>query len=218
MKLTRVINPIVLGALFAAPLLVSVGARSEPAKGPAAPRPIITGVPTTDQGGVAGQSRIPVEQLQVYVDGFHNSRRESGLPAAKQMQMRVTHYCQPLTADLIQCVVYDGNTKNAHLIGVEHIISDKDFQTLPAAEKKYWHPHDGEVDSGMLDLPGMPAEQKKGLLEMIRTTHGKTWHVWNAHKDKIPMGTPTLMWAINPNGMNADTKRGMDERKKDATF
>ncbi len=168
--------------------------------------------------GKSGQSRIPAEQLQVYVDGFHNYKRESNLPADKQTQMRVTHYCQPVSDDFIQCVVYDGNTKNAHMIGIEHIISDKAFQDLPATEKKYWHPHDGEVDSGMLDLPGMPDQDKKGLLQMIRTTHGKTWHVWDAHKDKIPMGTPNLMWAIDPKKMNADTKRGMEERKKDPTF
>ena len=171
-----------------------------------------------EQSASAGQSRIPVEQLQVYVDGFHNYKRDANLPADKQKQMRVTHYCQPLNDDLIQCVVYDGNTKNAHLIGVEHIISDKVFQALPVGEKKFWHPHDGEVDSGMLDLPGMPEEQKKGLLQMIRTTHGKTWHVWDTDKDKIPMGTPSLMWAIDPNKMNSETKRQMEARRKDTTF
>ncbi len=170
------------------------------------------------QSNSGGQSRIPVEQLQVYVDGFHNSKRDSSLPAEKQKQIRVTHYCQPLNPDLIQCVVYDGNTKNARLIGVEHIISDKAYQSLPASEKKYWHLHDGEVDSGMLDLPGMPEDQKKSLLQMIRSTHGKTWHVWSADSDKIPMGTPSLMWAIDPQKMNAQTKQKMEERKKDPTF
>ncbi|MGH9774517.1 MAG: DUF1264 domain-containing protein [Candidatus Acidiferrales bacterium] len=172
----------------------------------------------TQESKSVGQSRIPVEQLQIYVDGFHNSKRDADLPAEKQMQMRVTHYCQALNEDLIQCVVYDGNTKAAHLIGIEHIISDKVFQTLPDTEKKYWHPHDGEVDSGMLDLPGMSDDQKKGVLQMIRSTHGKTWHVWDTHKDSIPMGTPTLMWAIDPGKMNAQTKSGMDKRKENPTF
>ncbi len=164
------------------------------------------------------QERIPVEQLQIYVDGFHNYKRDINLSAEKQQQMRVTHYCQSVNPDLIQCVVYDGNTKDAHLIGVEHIISDKVYQSLFATEKKYWHPHDGEVDSGMLDLPGVPEEQKKGLLAMIRTTHGKTWHVWDAHKDKIPLGTPSLMWAVDPKKMNSETKRKMEERKKNVSF
>jgi len=152
------------------------------------------------------------------VDGFHNYKRDANLPAERQTQMRVTHYCQAVNDDLIQCVVYDGNTKTAHLIGVEHIISDKLYQSLPASEKPYWHPPDGEVDTGMLDLPGMPEAQKQELLKAIRSTHGKTWHVWDPSKDKIPMGRPSLMWAIDPEKMNKTTKQKMQERKKDFTF
>jgi len=40
-----------------------------------------------------GQPRIPVEQLQIYVDGFHNYIGEDGRPPDKQTQMRVSHYC-----------------------------------------------------------------------------------------------------------------------------
>lgn len=175
-------------------------------------------LPARAQSKPAAQDRTPVEQLQIYVDGFHNYKRQANLSTDAQHQMRVSHYCVLLNDDLIQCIVYDGNTKAAHMIGIEHIISDKAFQTLPATEKKYWHPHDGEVDSGMLDLPGMPEEQKAGLLKMIRSTHGKTWHVWQPEKGKIPLGTPSLMWAIDPKKMTADTKRKMEERKKDPAF
>ena len=165
-----------------------------------------------------GQQKIPVEQLQIYVDGYHIEKKDIGLPANKQMQMRVTHYCQPVNDDLIQCPVFDGNTKSAHLIGIEYIVSDKVFQSLSATEKKYWHPHDGEIDSGMLDLPGMPRDKKSEMMKMLRSTHGKTWHVWDAKKDKLPLGTPTLMWAIAPNQMNADTKQSIEQRKKDLAF
>jgi Ni/Co efflux regulator RcnB len=164
------------------------------------------------------QERIPVEKLQIYVDGYHNYKKGANLPADKQHQMRVAHYCQSLSPDLIQCAVYDGNGKSAHLIGLEHIVSDSVFQGLPAGEKKYWHPHDGEVDSGMLDLPGMPDAQKQSLLKMIRSTHGKTWHVWDPGKDKVPMGQPSLMWAIAPDKMNAKTKKSMEQRKTDPNF
>lgn len=174
--------------------------------------------PLWAQSSAPVQSLIPVEQLQIYVDGFHNHHRDAGLPAEKQKQMRVAHYCQPVNEDLIQCVVYDGNTKGAHLIGLEHIISDKAFQALPPAEKKFWHPHDGEVSSGMLDLPGLPDQQKKDLLKMISTTHGKTWHVWEPGRDKIPMGTPSLMWAIDPDKMSADTKKQVEQRREKPTF
>src|SRR5438477_12174707 len=109
---------------------------------------LFTLIPLRALPQTAGQDKTPVEQLQIYVDGFHNYKSDAKLPAEKQKQMRVTHYCQQLGDDLIQCAVYDGNMKGAHLIGVEHIISDKQFQNLPASERQYWHSHDGDVDSG----------------------------------------------------------------------
>lgn len=167
---------------------------------------------------VRPQPPIPAEQLQIYVDGFHNYKRQLNLPAEQQHQMRVTHYCQSVNPDLIQCAVFDGNTKSARLIGLEHIVSHKIYEGLPAEEKRYWHPHDGEVDSGMLDLPGVPDKQKKEMLEMIRTTHGKTWHVWEPEKENLPLGQPHLMWAIDPAKMNSQTKEAMEKRKKDIIF
>jgi Protein of unknown function (DUF1264) len=104
--------------------------------------------------------------------------------------MRVSHYCQALPSGVIQCAIFDGTTKNSRLIGVEHIIIDQAYQGLPEKEKAFWHPHDGEVDSAMLALPGMPPDKAKELSQMIRSTHGKTWHVWNSDSDDLPTFGP----------------------------
>jgi hypothetical protein len=165
-----------------------------------------------------GQSRVPVEQLQIYVDGFHNYVGEDARPADRQTQMRVSHYCQGLPNGVIQCAIFDGTTKGSRLIGVEHIISDQAYQTLPEKEKAFWHPHDGEIDSGMLALPGMPPEKAKELRQMIRSTHGKTWHIWDSHNDALPLGQPRLMWAVGPKEMNTKTKAEISKREQDATF
>jgi Protein of unknown function (DUF1264) len=39
-----------------------------------------------------------------------------------------------------QCLLYDSTEKNARLLGVEYIISDRLYRELPEVEKKYWHP------------------------------------------------------------------------------
>jgi uncharacterized protein DUF1264 len=166
----------------------------------------------------ASQARIPVEQLQIYVDGFHNYVGEDGRPPERQTQMRVTHYCQALPGGVIQCAIFDGTGMNACLIGVEHIISDEAYQGLSEKEKAFWHPHDGEVDSGMLALPGMPPEKANELKRMIRSTHGKTWHVWDSEGDSLPLGQPRLMWAVSPGEMNAATKAAIKKRDQDPTF
>jgi len=36
--------------------------------------------------------------------------------------------------------------------GIEYVIAEKLFENLPADEKKYWHSHKHEVESGILKL------------------------------------------------------------------
>jgi hypothetical protein len=38
------------------------------------------------------------------------------------------------------------------MIGIEYVIAEKLFEGLPSDEKKYWHSHKHEVESGMLKL------------------------------------------------------------------
>lgn len=49
--------------------------------------------------------------------------------------MEAHHYVTVLNEDVMQAVIYDGNTKNARLMGVEYIISERLFKTLPPEEK-----------------------------------------------------------------------------------
>lgn len=64
-------------------------------------------------------------------------------------QITSYHYCSMLDEDRRQCLVYDSDGPKAKLIAVEYIISDKLFKELPAEEKKYWHSHKYEVESGL---------------------------------------------------------------------
>ncbi|MDB5098268.1 MAG: hypothetical protein JWM80_2689 [Cyanobacteria bacterium RYN_339] len=164
------------------------------------------------------QDLTPVRQIEMYLDGFHNYKREVGLPPAKQSQLRVAHYCSHYSPELIQCVLYDGNGKGARLIGVEYVVPEAVYRGLPAAERKYWHPHDGEVDSGMLVLPGLPADQQKAVLATVRKTWGKTWHVWDYRQDKLPFGEPRLMWPVAPGQQSETTRKAMQERARNPAF
>jgi hypothetical protein len=66
------------------------------------------------------------------------------------MQMEAHHYCHQVNADLLQCVLFDGNTEDANLIGIEYIISERLFASLPPEEQAFWHPHNYEILSGSL--------------------------------------------------------------------
>ena len=105
---------------------------------------------TLETGAAALQIMVPIGAINAYLDGFHfyNGRMDQ--------QMEAHHYCAILNEDVIQCVIYDGNTKDAKLMGVEYILSEQLFAGLPAAEKSLWHSHVHEVKSGQLIAPGIP--------------------------------------------------------------
>ncbi len=91
-------------------------------------------------------------------------------------------------------MIYDGNVSDAKLMGLEYIVSDTVFATLPPEEKALWHSHVHEVKSGQLVAPGVPAPAEHALMEKLVRTYGKTWHTWHTDRDKqLPLGEPHLM-------------------------
>ncbi|RIV21605.1 DUF1264 domain-containing protein [Fibrisoma montanum] len=154
------------------------------------------------------QDKSPIRKLNMYLDGFHFY---NGHLAG---QMEAHHYCAKLNEDLTQCVIYDGNGDSAKIMGVEYIISEKLFKTLPADEKKLWHSHRYEVKSGELIAPGLPDVAEHELMEQIVTTYGKTWHTWHTDQDiRLPLGSPALMMAFTRDGLlKPELVKDRDER------
>lgn len=154
------------------------------------------------------QDKPPVEALNAYLDGFHFY---SGQP---QSQMEAHHYCAILNEELIQCVSYDGNKKDAKLMGVEYIVSTRMFQMLPAAEKRMWHSHVHEVKSGQLIAAGIPQVAEHALMQKLVGTYGKTWHTWHTDLQKeLPLGVPQLMMGFTAEGQaSAEMVSQRDQR------
>ena len=161
-----------------------------------------------EAGATAIQARKPVDKLTIYLDGFHfyNGHMDG--------QMEAHHYCTKLNEDLTQCVIFDGNGDSAKIMGVEYIISEKLFKTLPADEKKLWHSHRYEVKSGSLIAPGLPDLAEHELMETIVSTYGKTWHTWHTDHDlKLPLGSPALMMGFLKDGqLNKQMEQDRDRR------
>lgn len=103
-----------------------------------------------------------LEQLVHYANRFHFYAHDM------KRQVEAHHYCTHYNQDMRQCLIYDSPEKNARLIGVEYIVSEKLFQGLPDEEKKFWHTHEYEVKGGILFMPGVPqAAEHKELEEVI---------------------------------------------------
>jgi hypothetical protein len=112
------------------------------------------------------------------------------------------HFCAHLSEDVRQCLIYDGNSSDSKIIGVEYIISDAQFDALPANEKPYWHSHQYEVCSGILSMPGLvPDTLELSELKKLKDTYGKTWHFWQVDRgDPLPYGPAKLMGAFTADG------------------
>lgn len=155
---------------------------------------------TLETGTALLQNKAPIDAINVYLDGFHfyNGNMKG--------QMEAHHYCSVMNEDLIQCIIFDGNSKSSKLMGVEYIISRNAFQTLSADERKLWHSHSYEVTSGELIAPGIPRPAEHSFMEKVAGTYGKTWHTWNTDQGRtLPTGHPLLMMGFTADGQANQT-------------
>ena len=150
---------------------------------------------TLEAGARLLQGKAPLGAVSAYLNGFHFYNGDMN------GQMEAHHYVTRLNEDVMQALIYDGNGRDAKLMGVEYIISARLFATLPEQEKKLWHSHDYEVKSGTLVAPGLPQVAEKQLMEQVVSTYGKTWHTWHTDRDKeLPYGIPALMMGFTADG------------------
>ena len=186
--------------LFAIGSVACGGGDTPPQGGETAPgTDLQPGTAALETGADLLQSRAPVGQISMYLTGFHPAK---GDPV---MQMESHHYCDQVNEDFAQCVLYDGNTEDARLHGVEYIISEALYEKLPADERTYWHPHNYEILSGQLQMPGLPDAAADAALRRKMNSYGKTWHFWKTGvydqpADDMPLGPAHLAWSFNHDG------------------
>jgi len=145
--------------------------------------------------GAEGAMKSPIDQAHLYVCGIHFV---NGQP---DRQVTAHHYCVVGNGDVAQCVLFDGNGKDAKLIGIEYIVGEALFRTLPDEEKALWHSHDYEVKAGLLIAPGMTEAAEHDLMGKLVNTYGKTVHTWQVDRgDKLPLGIPSVMMGFTKDG------------------
>lgn len=145
------------------------------------------------------QDNGPLAKMDVYLVGFHPMKDDPS------HQMEAHHFCRQVTEDFAQCALFDGNTADANLTGIEYIVSARLFESLPAQERPFWHPHNGEILSGQLVAPSLPDVADQELMRSKMNSYGKTWHTWHSRKgtqpgDAMPTGPAMLAWSFNRDG------------------
>jgi hypothetical protein len=147
-----------------------------------------------DLGSTLLQRKYPLGAMSTYLDGLHMYADETG------RQVQASHFCIHLRHDLHQCVIFDRNAPDARLIGIEYIIGEERFRSLPEEEKRLWHSHHYEIKSGILTAPGVPEIAEHAYFEDLVKTYGKTFHTWQYDVDDFPYGIPRLMMGFTEDG------------------
>jgi hypothetical protein len=164
-------------------------------------------VPESEQQAMRGgapMSRLETDKVMgtvrnhdLFFCGFHVAKENP------EFQVTTMHYCGMRGEgdyEMHQCLLYDSVGAGAKLLGVEYIVTDKLFRSLPDEEKKYWHPHTYEVLGGGLVAPVMSDQAEIDFMTYLLTTWGKSWHTWPDPSTAVPMGEPLLMWSLTGDG------------------
>lgn len=118
--------------------------------------------------------------------------------------LRVQHYCKPNDKILLVCQLYDSNSPNATLIGIEYIITADQYNSLPNREKPSWHYHQIEFATNRADahFPDISPQKEGELLKKLADTYGKVIITWNP-KDKLPAFPPQIEEVQHPFMVNS---------------
>lgn len=166
-----------------------------------------------DSGADLLQDKSPLKSFNAYLNGFHFYNGNMGA------QMEAHHYVSQLNEDVHQAIIFDGNGKDAKIMGIEYIVSERLFKTLDEEEKKLWHSHHYEVKSGTLVAPGIPEIAEHELMEKLVSTYGKTIHTWHTDQQReLPVGSPMIMMGFTKDGqVNEQMVNERDKRLEVST-
>lgn len=204
-------------------LVIGCGHQDSPPQAGPVGRPKDEGTRLLETGAQALQSFEPMHAVDTYVDVFH------ALKDDPQRAQESHLFCRARNEDFSQCSIFDANTANANLVGIEYIISERLYDSLPDAEKALWHPHNYAVISGQMVMPGLPDMAEHAYLERKLNSYGKTWQTWDTttpEKKTLPLGAAQLAWSFNHDGelpeglikerdkrMNIDSRQKQDARR-----
>jgi hypothetical protein len=147
---------------------------------------VLTGlVASLTLAGNAGAN--PLEGYTIHVSAPHMMNGEVIGP--------FHHYCKPINADIIQCILFESTDANARLTEVEYMISKKlARKVIPEwSHQQNWHDHKEEIETGRVAIhtPSDPKEQAK-LAEYVGKTDGIIFHLW---PDGAPIPDGSVMIA-----------------------
>lgn len=76
--------------------------------------------------------------------------------------------------------------------GIEYVIPNNLYNTLPEEEKKYWHYHLTELPKVKATTPDLTTDEAAKVKPTLDETYGKVIYFWQ-FGDELPIGEPTAI-------------------------
>jgi hypothetical protein len=161
-----------------------------------------TNTTATASNAAASSAPKPVDGYNTPIGHLSAIRHVFDDPA-----LRVQHYCKPNDKIVLVCQLYDSDSKNATLIGVEYIITTDQYNSLPNREKPNWHLHKIEFVSNRADpmFPELTPAKAMALMGKLIDTYGKVIITWNP-RDKLPAFPTQVEQVQHPFMVNSTAK------------
>lgn len=95
------------------------------------------------------------------------------------------------SSELASCSFFDSNAPHSTVVGVEYVISNADYDSLPQYEKPYWHSHTQENKYEAADpiLSNFSAQESQEMVKNLNGTYGKVFLTWDP-AEEIPSFSP----------------------------
>lgn len=101
------------------------------------------------------------------------------------------HYCKQVST-MWECQLFDSDSKDARLVGVEVVIDTPTYNTFTADEKARWHYHKTEIPKVDAKLPDLSAEEATKVVKTLEETYGKIYLLWDPSVESQPVGNPSV--------------------------
>jgi hypothetical protein len=125
-------------------------------------------------------------------------------------EMEAHFYCKMNENIVATCQIYDSDSTNATLIGIEYIITAEQFNSLPEEEKPNWYIiNETLAQRTNLRIPELIQEESNQALSGFLGTYGILILTWNP-QNPLPSTLPQVVdlhnrELVNPSASNTTT-------------
>jgi hypothetical protein len=107
-------------------------------------------------------------------------------------EMVAHHYCKTVAGGMIECLIFDSEAPDAHLVAIETIVSPEIYNGFGPEEQKLWHYHKTEFPKVEATLPDLTAEEAATVVAAAEETYGKVYLLWDPSVEEMPVGQPSV--------------------------